>query len=300
MFGFGKKKMKEDKTPEMRLAEFQRKNDWAEVSRTYYELGVTAMDAGDLHKAQLWLHRADTIYSADDNIYDKVGEKLMDDCSDRIGRLEDEDGLFYNDIPAEIEARAKELSDSQVRVWGLLSIARLVRLGERLSKLPDCEVLGQLNWAVDLMFHSLQILPSQEAYQRLMDMCNALYELNGKPVYYSGEIEIPGRLPFQLFDLNGLFGVEQELNSYTDNHLRLLAALSQGAEELPQAESSIVACALLPDYYIRSGADRLEDVPQIKAELQRIWSDYDFVRDRLTWEEAGKRIADYKQLDILT
>ena len=86
--------MKEDKAPEMRLAEFQRKNDWAEVSRTYYELGVTAMDAGDLHKAQLWLHRADTIYSADDNIYDKVGEKLMDDCSDRIGRLEDEDGLF--------------------------------------------------------------------------------------------------------------------------------------------------------------------------------------------------------------
>ncbi len=300
MFGFGKKKMKEDKAPEMRLAEFQRKNDWAEVSRTYYELGVTAMDAGDLHKAQLWLHRADTIYSADDNIYDKVGEKLMDDCSDRIGRLEDEDGLFYNDIPAEIEARAKELSDSQVRVWGLLSIARLVRLGERLSKLPDCEVLGQLNWAVDLMFHSFQILPSQEAYQRLMDMCNALYELNGKPVYYSGEIEIPGRLPFQLFDLNGLFGVEQELNSYTDNHLRLLAALSQGAEELPQAESSIVACALLPDYYIRSGADRLGDVPQIKAELQRIWSDYDFVRDRLTWKEVGKRIADYKQLDILT
>ena len=300
MFGFGKKKMKEDKAPEMRLAEFQRKNDWAEVSRTYYELGVTAMDAGDLHKAQLWLHRADTIYSADDNIYDKVGEKLMDDCSDRIGRLEDEDGLFYNDIPAEIEARAKELSDSQVRVWGLLSIARLVRLGERLSKLPDCEVLGQLNWAVDLMFHSFQILPSQEAYQRLMDMCNALYELNGKPVYYSGEIEIPGRLPFQLFDLNGLFGVEQELNSYTDNHLRLLAALSQGAEELPQAESSIVACALLPDYYVRSGADRLGDVPQIKAELQRIWSDYDFVRDRLTWKEVGKRIADYKQLDILT
>ncbi len=296
MFVFGKK---ENKAPEKLLAELQRKKDWAGVSKTYYEMGVTAMDAGDLHKAQLWLHRADTIYSADDNIYDKVGEKLMDDCSDRIGRLEDADGLFYNAVPAEIEARAEELSDPQVRVWGLLSMARLVRLGERLARLPGCEVLGQLDWAVDLIFRSLQILPSQEAYQRLMDMCNALYELNGKPVYYSGEIEVPGRPPFQLFDLNGLFGVEQELNSYTDNHLRLLAALSQSAEELPQAESSIVACALLPDYYIRSGADRLGDVPQIKAELQRIWSDYDFVRDRLTWEEVGKRIADYKQLDIL-
>ena len=296
MFGFGKK---EGNAPEERLAEFQRKKDWAGVSRTYYELGVAAMDAGSLNKAQLWLHRADTIYSADGNIYDRVGEKLMDDCSDRIGWLEEEDGLFYNAIPAEIEARAEELNDPQVRVWGLLSIARLVRLGERLATLPGCGVLGQLEWAVDLMFHSLQTLPSQEAYQRLMDMCNALYELNGKPVYYSGEIEVPGGIPFQLFDLNGLFGVEQELNGYTDNHLRLLAALSQGAEELPEAESGIVGCALLPDYYVRASVNRLEDVPQIKAELQRIWSDYDFVRSGFTWEDAGRRIADYKQLDIL-
>ena len=296
MFGFGKK---EGNAPEERLAEFQRQKDWAGVSRTYYELGVAAMDAGSLNKAQLWLHRADTIYSADDNIYDRVGEKLMDDCSDRIGRLEDEDGLFYNAIPAEIEAKAEELNDPQVRVWGLLSIARLVRLGERLGRLPGCEVLGQLDWAVDLMLRSLQTMPSQEAYQRLMDMCDALYELNGKKIYYTGEIEVPGKAPFQLFDLNGLFGVEQELNGYTDNHLRLLAALSQGMEEQPQAESSIVACALLPDYYVRSGADRLEDVPQIKAELQRIWSDYEFVRSGVTWEGVEKRIADYKQLDIL-
>ena len=296
MFGFGKK---EGNAPEERLAEFQRQKDWAGVSRTYYELGVAAMDAGSLNKAQLWLHRADTIYSADGNIYDRVGEKLMDDCSDRIGRLEEEDGLFYNAIPAEIEAKAEELNDPQVRVWGLLSIARLVRLGERLGRLPGCEVLGQLDWAVDLMLRSLQTMPSQEAYQRLMDMCDALYELNGKKIYYTGEIEVPGKAPFQLFDLNGLFGVEQELNGYTDNHLRLLAALSQGMEEQPQAESSIVACALLPDYYVRSGADRLEDVPQIKAELQRIWSDYEFVRSGVTWEGVEKRIADYKQLDIL-
>ena len=178
MFGFGKK---EGKAPEERLAELQRKKDWAGVSRTYYELGVAAMDAGGLYKAQLWLRRADTIYSADNDVYDKVGEKLMDDCSDRIGQLEDEDELFYNAVPAEIEARAQELGDPQIRVWGLLSIARLVRLGERLSSLPGCEVLGQLEWAVDLMLHSLQSFPSQEAYQRLMDMCNALYELNGKP-----------------------------------------------------------------------------------------------------------------------
>jgi len=47
------------------------------------------------------------------------------------------------------------------------------------------------------------------------------------------------------------------------------------------------------------GADLREEVPQIKAELARIWSDYEFVRDRFTWEEAAEKIAAYKQLDIL-
>ena len=50
MFGFGKK---EAKTPEERLAELQKKRDWAGLVKAYYELGVSAMDGGDLNHAQL-------------------------------------------------------------------------------------------------------------------------------------------------------------------------------------------------------------------------------------------------------
>ena len=296
MFGlFGKK---ETPSPEGRLADLQRKGDWAGLAKAYYELGVEAMDKGDLNRAQLWLHRADTIYSADDDIYDKVGEKLMDDCSDRIGTLEEEEALLYNAVPAQIEEKADGLEDPQVRVWGLLSAARLVKLGERLAKLPGCEVLGQLGWAVDMMFKSFQTPPAQEEYQRLMDVCNALYELNGKAAYYTGEVEVPGGAPLQLFDLNGMMGTEQELNGYIDGHLRLIAALSQGAEELPIAESGAVGCALLPDYYVRTGSAKPEEAPRFKAELDRIWSDYDFVRSGLTWEAVGERLSKYKELDI--
>ena len=296
MFGlFGKK---ETPSPEERLADLQRKGDWAGLAKAYYELGVEAMDKGALNRAQLWLHRADTIYSADDDIYDKVGEKLMDDCSDRIGTLEEEEALLYNAVPAQIEEKADGLEDPQVRVWGLLSAARLVKLGERLAKLPGCEVLGQLGWAVDMMFKSFQTPPAQEEYQRLMDVCNALYELNGKAAYYTGEVEVPGGAPLQLFDLNGMMGTEQELNGYIDGHLRLIAALSQGAEELPIAESGAVGCALLPDYYVRTGSAKPEEAPRFKAELDRIWSDYDFVRSGLTWEAVGARLSKYKELDI--
>ena len=296
MFGlFGKK---ETPSPEERLADLQRKGDWAGLAKAYYELGVEAMDKGDLNRAQLWLHRADTIYSADDDVYDKVGEKLTDDCSDRIGILEEKEELLYNAVPAQIEEKADGLEDPQVRVWGLLSAARLVKLGERLAKLPGCEVLGQLAWAVDMMFKSFQTPPAQEEYQRLMDVCNALYELNGKAAYYTGEVEVPGGAPLQLFDLNGMMGTEQELNGYIDGHLRLIAALSQGAEELPIAESGAVGCALLPDYYVRTGSAKPEDAPRFKAELDRIWSDYDFVRSGLTWEAVGERLSKYKELDI--
>ncbi len=295
MFGFGKK---ETKTPEERLADLQKKKDWAGLAKAYYEMGTAAMDGGDLNRAQLWLHRADTIYSADDAVYEKVGDKLTDDCSERIGALEDEE-LLYNSILSEIEEKAEELEDTQLRVWGLLSVARLVKLGNRLSSLPGCQVLGELGWAVEMMLNSFLKLPSQEDYQKLMDICNGLYELGDSEAFYGGgQIDVPGKAPFQVFDLNGM-GVLLELSGCVDSHLRLLAALSQGAADLPRGEIGVVSCALLPDYYVRTLGGKPEDAPQIKAELARIWSDYELVRSGGLLSEAAKRISQYQELDIL-
>lgn len=289
---------KEAADPMERIRAAQEKRDWAALAKAYYELGCSAMEAGDLAHAQLWLHRADTIYSADDGVYEKVGDKLIDDCSERIGALEDKEELFYNSALAQVEEKAGELEDAQRRVWGLLSAARLVRLGKRLSALPGCEVLGELEWAVDTMLRSIQGPVSQEEYQRLLDICTALYELNGRPVYYTGEVEVPGGAPFQLFDLNGLYGVEQELNGLINGCLERLDALSRGMEP-PEADCDIVACALLPDYYVRTGAGEPEKVPQIRAELARIRDDWEFVRSGVTWKQVEERAERYKALDIL-
>ena len=45
--------------------------------------------------------------------------------------------------------------------------------------------------------------------------------------------------------------------------------------------------------------EQLEEVPQIKAELERIWSDYEFVCSGPTWEDVAERVNRYKELDIL-
>ena len=299
---FGKK---ENKTPEERLTDCRKKQDWVGLARACYDLGVAAMERGSLNEAALWLHRADTIYSAKDEVFEKADKNrlfypgIVDDCSDRIGTLE-EAPLLQNTILAEIEEKAELLGGGpQVRLWGLLSMARLVKLGERLAALPGCEVLGRLGWAADMMFRSLQRNPSQEEYQCLMDICDGLYALSDSEAFYGGgEIAVLSGAPFQVFDLNGM-GVLLELNGYVDSHLRLVAALSQGREDLPEPETGIIGCTLLTDYYVRTLGGSPEDAPQVKAELGRIWDDYDFVRSGLTWAEAEQRLAAYKQLDIL-
>lgn len=286
---------KKPATPE----ECQQNQDWAGLAKAYYQLGVTAMMDGDLNHAQLWLCRADTIYSADDDIYDAVGDKIMDDCSERIGQLEEEE-LFYNDIPAQIEEMAESLPDARIRIWGLLSLARFVKLGERLATLPGCEVFGKLGWAVDTVLKTFQEPPTEDEFNGLSDLSSALYELGDSPNFWGmgSAIPVPGGAPFQVFDLNGLMGAHLEIDAYLHGHLDMMCALGEG-EEPPAPETGIIAEALVPDYYVRTGANKLPEVSQIQAELGRIQDDYDFICSDINWELVRQRIEVYKKLDIL-
>ena len=292
---FGKK---EPASPEERLAECRKKRDWAGLCQAYYHLGAAAMDQGDLNHAHLWLHRADTIYSAQDEVYEKAGSQLADDCSGRIGQLE-EARILYNGVPAQVEERAEGLGDTRVRIWGLLSLARLVNLGNRLATLPGCGALGSLGWAVDTALASFQAPPPEEAYSRLKALAGALYELGDDPAFWGAgsAADVPGGAPFQVFDLNGLMGL-LEMEAYLSSHLDMISALIQG-QEPPAPEAGIITGALLPDYYVRTGSERLEEVPQIQAELERIWNDYGFVCSGPSWEAVAERVTRYKELDIL-
>lgn len=282
------------------VEECQKKHNWAGLARVYYQSGVSAMESGDLNRAQLWLNRADTIYSADDAIYDKVGEKLIDDCSERIGQLE-EKPILYNRIPSSVEEMAGSLEDVEIRVWGLLSLARLVKLGERLAVLPGCAALSRLGWAVDTVLNSFQAPPTQEEFKGIQDLCSALYALGDSPDFWGkgSAIDVAGGAPFQVFDLAGMMGVHLEIDAYLHAHLGMISALSQQGET-PAPETGIIAATLLPDYYVRTGTSNLEEDPHIKAELDRISDDYDFLRSELSWELIRERVEAYKKLDILS
>ena len=281
---------------EQRLARAQERGDLPGLVKIYYDMGVHCMKNGDSNRAMLYLSRCDTIYSSRDDVYDQVKESLMDDCSDRIGELE-EMPLLTNQIQEQIEEQAEYLLDDlQIRLWGLLTMARLAKVGERLSELPGCEVLGDLGQAADLILRSFHESITQEEFQFLADTCDQLYELGDDECFsdLTQQADVPGGAPIQAFDLNGLLTLT-ELNLYLDSHLRLL---TQGPEN-SNAESGLVACALLPDYYLRTCKEDLSCLPQIKQEIERIQDDYEFVRSKITWQDIAGRIAEYKELDIL-
>lgn len=289
-----------DKNLEEQLTACQNSGDWAGLARTYYELGVAAMEEGDLYKSVLWLNRADTIFSASDDTYDAVGEELIDDCSDRLAALEDTP-LLYNQVVNWIaDCASGDMPQIRLRIWALLSLARLVQLGKRLSVLPGCAALGELGWAVDFVFHSLQEPPSQQDFERMVNLCDRLVdELEDNPNFYGSgsQIEVPGGKPFQLFDLNGML-VLLDINAFLHSQLALILSLLQEDSEEPGMEIDIIACALLLDYYSRTCEDP-EEAPQVKAELKRLEEDYSFICEALSWEKIDQRLKQYKELDIL-
>lgn len=281
---------------EQRLARAQERHDLPALTKIYYDMGVHCMKNGDPNRAMLYLSRSDTIFSSRDDVYEQVRESLREDCSRRIGELE-EMPLLTNEISERMEEQAENfLDDVQIRLWGLFTMARLVKVGEYLSGLPGCEVLGDLGQAVDLILRSFQEAISQEEYQFLMDICDRLYELADDECFsdMTQQVEIPGGKPLQAFDLNGLL-VLTELNLYLDSHLRLLA---QGPDN-SNAETGLIPCALLPDYYLRTCQSDLSRLPRISQEAARIEDDYEFVRSRITWKDIADRVARYKELDIL-
>ena len=157
-------------------------------------------------------------------------------------------------------------------------------------------MLGQLETAVRLMLQSFSAPISGQEFQFLESVRDALYDLSDLESFWDcGEIEVPGKAPFQAFDLNGMLAV-LEMHTYIDSHLACLLGEEVGA---PGPQPDIVPCALLPDYYLRTLEGDISQVPAVQAELERIRSDFAFIQKFPELSDVEARINGYLQLDIL-
>ena len=123
-------------------------------------------------------------------------------------------------------------------------------------------------------------------------MSGELAELADLDCFFAGgEVPCGAGAPLQVFDLNGL-AMLLNIEAFFDGHLHTLAG------DPVKDQGEMIPCALVPDYWTRTVGGDLRQIPQVKAELDRIWADLEFVRSGPTWGAVAQRAADYKTLDV--
>ncbi len=274
------------------LEQDRQQENTAGIAKVCYTLGTRYMEAGDAARAILYLCRCDALADTYPGVQDALGEETARDCAARLTQL-GEAPVLTSEIIAQVAERAEVLNDLQVRQWGLMTMARLARVGRRLSVLQGCQALGRLGQTVKLLQRSFYAPLSQEEIGFLQETCSQLYHLVDSPLLLDPENRIPAPAgPLEAADLNGGM-ICTQLNLYLDNHLHVL-----GGQKL-RAEPGLIPCALLSDYYLRVVNGPLERMAPIRAELRRIQDDQKFLRKNPSRDALEARVQGYLMMDIL-
>ncbi len=295
--GFFDRFKKQDR-PAAGLEELQQRGDWVGLARTYFAKGKECLAEGDRARARLWLGRAQTICDSDDEIYEKVGDKLIDECSDLLGELEDAP-LPENRVALRVEEEAGALDEAQRAMWGFLTLCRMEKLLERLGTLPSCSQLRNTGEIVDVLLAVFTTGADAASVGKLKAYNDFLYDVGDSAAFRDlrQAVDVPGGAAFQLFDLNGDLALT-DLNLYIDYVIHGPLG-GEGAELAVDELSGMVGSALLSDYWLRTQDGPLDDVPQVKAEEARIWEDLEFIRSHPGLEAFAARAAEYRKLDLL-
>lgn len=289
-------------TPEELLA----KGDWVGLVRAYFAKGKECLAKGDKERAGLWLSRAQAICDSDDGIYEKVGGKLIDECSDLLGELED--GLFGTQVAERIEAEYDTLGGAQKRLWGLLTLCRLEKLLTAAGDLPGCSPLKDTGEVIDTLLDHYCGEAGDAAWTRLEEYNDFISGWSDSPASLDERAVLPAPAgAFRLPDLNGEI-VPTELSLYLDVVVNgeLSREETQGLAEAQvldaldlNDQSGLIRCGLLTHYWLRVQDGPVEEVPQVRAEAARIWDDLAFLRTGPDESALRARAAEYRKLDIL-
>lgn len=303
LFGLFKKQPEKAADP----AALQAKGDFAGLSKLYFQMGKDALAQGDQDRARMWLGRSQAFTDASGEIYEKVGEAIIDEAADLLSELEDAP-LLVNEVTRRVEEEFETLSGVQRWQWSTLTFCRLQKLLEAAGALRGCEPLRETGAVIDALFAHFYSGTSDEAWDRVKAYSSFLFQWADSPAYFDPrqEIPVPGGAPLQLLDLNGEI-VPTELCLYMDIMVsgRLSARQTEGTAPQKVLDSldvndysGMVRCALLSGYYLRTHGGKLDGMPQVQAEVARIWDDLEFVRTGPDREAVECRAAEYRRLAL--
>lgn len=296
-----------------KLSAAQEQNDYKQVAKLYLKLGKAYRQEGKLSKAIYYLNRFDNLVSGDDDLYETF-EKQDLQATQWIVELEIQQEPYEKSIQSQVVEKSKELNDLQKIQWILLTMSRFCSLFERISVLEDFEGFEKLSEMVDLicggLYGTLDADDSDEI-QDAMDQYDELIEdvFDSEVMCdYTQTVRIPDQPDFVPADLeSGDVGTYYLGMAFTAMQSFIFDAEGQlsecpisGAAKLEEpVEMKFAACGILADYYYRTSDAELKDVPQIRGETERIFSDYDFVKSEPDYEAFQERINVYKTIMLV-
>ncbi|MCI8416308.1 MAG: hypothetical protein HFI33_02200 [Lachnospiraceae bacterium] len=296
MFGFGKKKQGLEGLKEQ-AALYEKKMELTKLAETYYQMGKAYQEQEDLERARLYLERASTLYSNFDEIYDAC-QGFMEDCDEYIGDLEEE-ALLGNEILEQVEEKAEELSNAQKYLWGLLSLSRFQVVFQKLADCENCRILGELSRVLDMLYRTVGQNSTEEDWDYSLDFITRYYDFCNSEAFVdtSNQVELDNGTTLQLFDFNGN-STAICLHLFVDTFISVLQGGFDTVEENEDAEVDFIPCTLMADYYLRNYEGDIRQLPQVQAEISRIWSDYELVKSG-SIADVIHQVEKYRRMSIL-
>jgi len=272
------------------LKQAQERKNFVESAKLYYQVGEKYFAQGNMEKAWLYLMRFDSLSGSRDEIYEKIPEKMMDQASEWIEEIE-ESGMYVYELTQWAEEVSEELLGIQKVKWNLLTMARFVKLFEKLSFIPGFELLGDYGKVTEILAEVLYRPMTDEEYGFVLEFVKDFYPFTDSQELadVTNRVTLPDGTDFEGYDLTG----DTLLNLYT-----LLDDLTQTAEcRIANAEvaTDFVTNSLMPGYYIRTHEEPLQQIPAVQAEVKRIQDDYEFVAEA-GQEEFMERMHQYMGL----
>ncbi|MBD5088733.1 MAG: hypothetical protein HDT30_07975 [Clostridiales bacterium] len=272
------------------LEQAQAEKKFKKVAKYYLKIGKAYKKQGKVLKAIYYLNRSSCLY---------VKLKQQYKVDNWVEELENEQEPYEKKIQRQVVEKSSDLNTLQKMQWMLLTMSRFCVLFQHISNLPDFEGFGKLDNMIDYFARGLYWKPDGDKEYEINDYGEYINEVFLSLVMndYTKKVDIPNQESFVPADLEmGNFETYYFIAAFVNLQSYIFDKLD---EEDLDMDIQFVANGILADYYYRTTDVDIEEERKIQEETERIFSDYDFVKEEPDKERFLERIEKYKKIMLI-
>lgn len=267
------------------LEQAQAEKKFKKVAKYYLKIGKAYKKQGKVLKAIYYLNRSSCLYGKLKQHYE---------VDNWVEELENEQEPYEKKIQRQVVEKSSDLNTLQKMQWMLLTMSRFCVLFQHISNLPDFEGFGKLDNMIDYFARGLYGKPDGDKEYEIYDYGEYINEvfLSWVLYDYTKKVDIPNQEAFLPVDL-------ESVEFYFTMAFGALQSFIFDELDEEDLDMEFVACGILADYYYRTCDVDIKDERKIQEETERIFSDYDFVKEEPDKEKFLERIGKYKKIMLI-